>query len=63
MSEAQAYRVVSSAYVSMSESSHSLIISIEFILKSNRTKTEPCGTPNPILNLLLKHSFLFVLWQ
>ena len=33
-------------------------ISIEFILKSNRPKIEPCRTPHSIFNLLLKHSFI-----
>ena len=59
MWEAQAYRVVLSAYFSMSESSHS---SIEFILKGNRPKIEPCGTPYSIFNLLLKHYFILVRW-
>ena len=47
MSEVQAYGVVSSA---------------EFILKSNGPKMEPSVTPYSIFNLLLKHSFILVLW-
>ena len=42
MSEAQAYGVVSSAKFSVSESSHSYNISIEFMLESNGPKIEPC---------------------
>ena len=58
MSEAQVYGVVSSAYFSMSKPSHSWSISIEFVLKSNGPKIEPCRTPYSILKLLLKHSFI-----
>ena len=60
MSEAYANGVVLSAQFSMPESSHSQKISIEFLLKSNGPRIEPCGTPYSIFNLSLKYFFLFV---
>ena len=38
-------------------------MSIEFILKSNGPKIEPCGAPHSIFNLLRKHSFILVRWE
>ena len=38
-------------------------MSIEFILKSNGPKIEPCRAPHSIFNLLRKHSFILVRWE
>ena len=35
---------------------------MEFILKSNGPKIEPCGTPYSVFNLLVKDSFILVRW-